>query len=166
MAKTYNDYPVAASNNAKRALAWREKYGDEVNGGTSIGWTRANQLASRESLSYSTIARMAAFNRHRKNSAVDPKFASTPWKDRGYVAWLIWGGTSGVDWAIRKAESIRNGSFYSQEDKEMVEGIASIVRSIEDLKNRMKTAKKEYQNLVNEGVEITLDEFLKMVGLK
>jgi hypothetical protein len=48
----------------------------------------------------------------------------------------------------------------------MVEGIASIVRSIEDLKNRMKTAKKEYQNLVNEGVEITLDEFLKMVGLK
>jgi hypothetical protein len=30
----------------------------------------------------------------------------------------------------------------------------------------MKTAKKEYQNLVNEGVEITLDEFLKMVGLK
>lgn len=165
MAKTYNDYPQSASNNAKRALAWREKYGDEVKGGTSIGWTRANQLASRESLSYSTIARMAAFNRHRQNSKVDPKYAATPWKDRGYVAWLIWGGTSGVNWAIRKAESIRNGRFYSQEDKEMVEGIASIVRSIEDPKNRMKTAMKEYQNLVSEGVDITLEEFLTMVGI-
>jgi hypothetical protein len=34
---------------------------------------------------------------------------STPWKDRGYVAWLGWGGTSGINWAIRKAESIREG---------------------------------------------------------
>lgn len=110
MAKTYNDYPQAATNNAKRALAWREKYGDEVKGGTAVGWTRANQLASRESLSYSTIARMAAFARHRTNSKVDPKYASTPWKDRGYVAWLIWGGTSGVNWAIRKAEAIRKGT--------------------------------------------------------
>ncbi len=166
MAKTYNDYPQAATNNAKRALRWREQYGNEVKGGTSVGWTRANQLASREALSYSTIARMAAFARHRKNSKVDPKYASTPWKDRGYVAWLIWGGTSGVNWAIRKAESIRNGRFYSQEDKPMVEGIAKIVRSIEDPKNRMKTAMKEYKNLVSEGVDITLDEFLKMVGLK
>ena len=170
MAKTYNDYPVAASNNAKRALAWREKYGEEVKGGTSIGWTRANQLASRESLSYSTIARMAAFNRHRNNSAVDPKFASTPWKDRGYVAWLIWGGTSGVNWAIRKAESIRNNRFsidsIDDNDVEMVEGIVKIIRSIEDPKNRMKTAMKEYQNLISEGIDISLEEFLKMVDLK
>ena len=169
MAKTYNDYPQSATNNAKRALAWREKYGNEVKGGTSIGWTRANQLASREALSYSTIARMAAFNRHRQNSNVDPKYAATPWKDLGYVAWLIWGGTSGVNWAIRKAESIRNGRFsidsIDDNDVEMVEGIVNIIRSIEDPKNRMKTAMKEYRNLVSEGVDITLEEFLTMVGI-
>lgn len=172
MAKTYNDYPQSASNNAKRALAWREKYGDEVKGGTAIGWTRANQLANREALSYSTIARMAAFNRHRQNSKVDPKYAATPWKDRGYVAWLIWGGTSGVNWAIRKAESIRNGRFsidsidsIDDNDVDMVEGIVAIIRSIEDPKNRLKTAMKEYQNLVSEGIDITLDEFLTMVGI-
>lgn len=108
MAKTYNDYPVSATNNAKKALAWKEKYGDEVKGGTIVGWTRARQLANREGLSYETIARMAAFARHRSNSAVDPKYRTEPWKDRGYVAWLIWGGTSGVNWAIKKAESIRN----------------------------------------------------------
>ena len=169
MAKTYNDYPQSASNNAKRALAWRDKYGNEVNGGTAVGWTRANQLASREALSYSTIARMASFARHRKNSKVDPKYAATPWKDRGYVAWLIWGGTSGINWAIRKAESIRNGRFsidsIDENDVAMVEGIAAIIRSIEDPKNRLKTAIKEYQNLISEGVDITLEEFLTMIGI-
>ena len=167
MAKTYNDYPQSATNNAKRALAWREKYGNEVKGGTSVGWGRANQLASREALSYSTIARMAAFARHRTNSKVDPKYASTPWKDRGYVAWLIWGGTSGVNWAIRKAEAIRKGTvkLYSEEDKGMVEGIVAIVRSIKDPENRMEVAKTQYANLISEGVEITEQEFMRSVGL-
>ena len=107
---TDNDYPQSASNNAKRVLEWKKKYGKEVKGMTSVGWTRARQLASKSKLSYETIARMAAFNRHRKNAAVDPKYKNEPWKDRGYVAWLGWGGTSGVNWAIRKAESIRKGT--------------------------------------------------------
>ena len=107
--ETYNDYPQSASNNAKKALKWREEHGrDEVKGGTRVGWQRANQLANREKISRETIGRMAAFKRHEKNSKVDPKYKSTPWKDKGYVAWLLWGGTSGVNWAIRKKESIDN----------------------------------------------------------
>jgi len=117
---TYNDYPESARNNAKRVLAWKKKYGSEVKGMTSVGWTRANQLASNEKLSYKTIARMAAFKRHQKNAAVDPKYKSTPWKDNGYVAWLGWGGTSGVNWAIKKAESLRN-NMSAQEYKDMNE---------------------------------------------
>jgi hypothetical protein len=105
---TYNDYPQSAVNNAKRVLAWREKYRDEVKGMTRTGWTRASQLARKANLSRSTIARMASFKRHQKNAAIDPKFKSTPWKDRGYVAWLGWGGASGVNWAIRKLKSIDN----------------------------------------------------------
>lgn len=107
--ETYNDYPQSASNNAKKALKWREEHGrDEVKGGTRVGWQRANQLANREKISRDTIGRMAAFKRHEKNAKVDPKYKSTPWKDKGYVAWLLWGGTSGVNWAIRKKESIDN----------------------------------------------------------
>jgi hypothetical protein len=178
MAKTYNDYPQAATNNAKRALAWREKYGDEVKGGTIVGWTRANQLANREPLSYSTIARMAAFARHRTNSNVDPKYASTPWKDRGYVAWLIWGGTSGVNWAIRKAQSIRNEKLSSDwiddsnnsndnndDDRQMIAGIVQIIQSVKDLENRKEIAIVQYQNLLAEGVLISEDEFMRLVGL-
>ena len=107
--ETYTDYPQSASNNAKRMLEWREKYGrDEVRGGTEVGWQRANQLAKREPLSVETIARMAQFNRHRENATVAEEYKDTPWKDRGYVAWNLWGGTRGVDWAIQKMEKLRN----------------------------------------------------------
>ena len=67
-ADTYNDYPEAATNNAKRVLKWREEYGDEVRGMTQIGWTRARQLANKERLSRETIARMASFKRHEQNA--------------------------------------------------------------------------------------------------
>jgi hypothetical protein len=99
--------PAAARAAAQRALRWKDKYGDEVKGGTQVGWTRANQLANNENLSRETVARMAQFARHRKNSSVDPKFKDTPWRDRGHVAWLIWGGTAGVDWAKNIMDGLR-----------------------------------------------------------
>ncbi len=104
---TYNDYPAAAKKNAQKAIDWKEEHGrDEVNAGTSVGWARAHQLAKGENLSTDVVKRMAAFNRHRKNATIDSKYKDTPWKDRGYVAWLLWGGDEGVDWAIEKSKEI------------------------------------------------------------
>ena len=166
MAKTYNDYPISATNNAKRALRWKEQYGDEVKGGTIVGWTRANQLASRTPLSATTIARMASFARHRKNATVDPKYASTPWKDRGYVAWLIWGGTSGVNWAIRKSEQIRKQKMSAHtrpEDKEMIDGIIDMLLQIKDLENRLEFAMNQLKQFKEDGIPVNEDEFLKAV---
>ena len=178
---TYNDYPQSATNNAKKALRWKEEHGDEVKGMTSVGWTRANQLASRRKLSYETIARMAAFNRHRKNSAIDPKFKDTPWKDRGYVAWLGWGGTSGVNWAIKKAESIRKGTVKASveigdfpwgerkkegyNDEEMISGIVDILKLIEDENNRRELAEKQIQILKSEVKDFDEKDFLRRIGL-
>jgi len=109
-AEMYDDYPQTASNNAKRMLEWREKYGrDVVKGGTEVGWKRANQLANREAISVDIISRMAQFNRHRENAKIADEYKDEPWKDRGYVAWNLWGGTAGVDWAIKKMEELRNG---------------------------------------------------------
>ena len=107
--ETYNDYPAAAKKNAQKAIDWKEKYGrDEVDAGTAVGWARAHQLAKGENLSADTVGRMSAFNRHRKNSKIAAEYKGTPWKDRGYVAWLIWGGDEGVDWAIKKMEEIKD----------------------------------------------------------
>jgi len=107
--KTYRA-PEAARNNARKALRWREEHGDEVRGGTRVGWTRARQLANNEPLSLDTVCRMAAFARHESNSEVAEEYRSEPWRDNGYVAWLIWGGTSGINWAKRICESERSNN--------------------------------------------------------
>lgn len=120
--ETYSDYPAAAKANAKQAIEWKEKYGREVvKGGTEVGWARAHQLAKGESLSRDVVSRMAQFNRHRKNSKVASEFKDEPWRDNGYVAWLIWGGTEGVDWAMKKMDEIKKeeSSNENKETKDM-----------------------------------------------
>ena len=110
--ETYDDYPQDASESACKVLKWIDEHGrDEVSGMELTGLARANQLCKREPLSRDTIARMAAFERHRKNSKISPEFEGTPWKDKGYVAWLAWGNTSGIEWAQRKLEELEEEKF-------------------------------------------------------
>ena len=98
--ESYSDYPDSAVNNAKRALEWKKENGSSC--GTSVGWRRASQLASRQPISRSTIARMASFKRHQQNKDV-------PYSEGcGGIMWDAWGGTSGVEWAISKLKSIDN----------------------------------------------------------
>lgn len=106
-AETYDDYPQGATNNAKRMLEWREKYGRSVvQGGTPVGWRRANQLANREALSLSTVRRINSFlARHKENAKIDPQYKDEPWRDKGYVAYNLWGGAAMVSWAKRISEN-------------------------------------------------------------
>ena len=99
--QSYTDYPKAASDNAAVAVRWAEEngWGDC---GTPVGKARAHQLANREPISEDTIARMAAFERHRQHS--DKKLGD----GCGRLMWLAWGGDAGIRWAQRKLEEIRN----------------------------------------------------------
>jgi hypothetical protein len=106
-ADSYLDYPEKAVLNARRALDWAEKngWGDC---GTPIGKQRANQLANRQRISEDTIARMAAFERHRQNS-------KTPYEEGcGKLMWDAWGGSEGIEWAARKLREIRGEEFEIQ----------------------------------------------------
>ena len=98
--ESYSDYPQAATNNAKRAIKWKQENGSSC--GTKVGWTRANQLANRKPISRDTIARMASFKRHQQNKDV-------PYSEGcGGIMWDAWGGSSGVNWAISKLKQIDN----------------------------------------------------------
>lgn len=115
---SYTDYPKSASNNARRALKYKEESGNPKGCGTPVGWRRATQLANREAISEDVVKRMASFNRHRQHKDV-------PYDEGcGGLMWDAWGGTSGVDWAIQKskqideekmlkAESLNVGDFVS-----------------------------------------------------
>jgi len=140
--ETYNDYPDAAKKNAQMAIDWKEKYGrDEVDAGTAVGWARAHQLAKGENLSADTVGRMSAFNRHRKNSKISAEYKETPWKDRGYVAWLIWGGDEGVDWAMAKMDKISK----TESNKKVLFGFDEFVN--EKKKSKPKSDKQKIQDL-------------------
>jgi len=99
--ESYTDYPKEAQENAKTALRWVEEngWGDC---GQATGKARANQLAKGEPISRDTIARMAAFERHRQNS--DKELGD----GCGRLMWLAWGGDAGVEWAQRKLKQIDN----------------------------------------------------------
>jgi hypothetical protein len=96
--ESYTDYPESASNNAKKAIEYKEKNGSDC--GTQVGWTRARQLADRKPISRDTIARMASFKRHQQHKDV-------PYSEGcGGLMYDAWGGTSGIEWAIRKLDQI------------------------------------------------------------
>ena len=96
--ESYNDYPQGAINNAKRALKYKKENGSSC--GTSVGWRRASQIASKSNLTRSTIARMASFKRHQQHKDV-------PYSEGcGGIMWDAWGGSAGVNWAISKLKQI------------------------------------------------------------
>ena len=98
--ESFTDYPQAATNNAKRAIEYKEENGSDC--GTRIGWTRARQLADKKPISRDTIARMASFKRHQQHKDV-------PYTEGcGGIMWDAWGGSSGINWAISKLKQIDN----------------------------------------------------------
>ena len=105
--ETFSDYPQTATNNAKRMIEWREKYGDEVTAGTATGWRRASMLANREPLTIEMLNRIKSFfARHEGNQTIAERFKDTPWRDNGFVSWNLWGGTAMRDWVNKKLNEI------------------------------------------------------------
>ena len=96
----YDDYPKAASNAAKRALKYKEENGSSC--GTSVGWTRANQLASRESLSADTVKRTYSF---LSRSA---QYKDVPYNEGcGGIMYDAWGGTSMLSYTRQKVKEMQ-----------------------------------------------------------
>ncbi len=90
--------PDAVASAARKGLELREKFG---RGGTSVGVRRARQLSERRPVTARDIVTISAyFARHE----VDKASKSHDWGDEanpsaGYIAWLLWGGEPGRQWA-------------------------------------------------------------------
>ena len=129
--ETYDDYPQAASTNAKRAIKYKEENGSSC--GTIVGWTRARQIANREKLTRRTIARVASFKRHQQHKDV-------PYDEGcGGIMWDAWGGTEMIEWAIKKLDRIDNPK--NQEKREVSDRIKAT------LKNKMEKHNEDVKDL-------------------
>ena len=143
--QTYDDYPQSATNNAKRAIKYKEENGSSC--GTRVGWTRARQLANREALTRSTIARMASFKRHQQHKDV-------PYDEGcGGLMYDAWGGTSGIEWAIRKLEQIdkeRKAMVDEEKERDVIfnqEKVEISERIKKALKNKMEKHNEDVKDL-------------------
>ncbi len=91
--------PAAAAKAAEQGLKLREEH---KRGGTRIGVARAHQLVKRAPLYEDVVKRMASyFARH----AVDKNgkdFNNPDNPSAGFIAWQLWGGDAGRDWAEKK----------------------------------------------------------------
>ena len=71
--------PAAVAKAAARGLAYRRKATPSNRGGF--------------------IKQMRGFlSRSEKSSKIGPDNKGTPWNDKGYVAWLLWGGDPAKAW--------------------------------------------------------------------
>jgi hypothetical protein len=155
--ETYNDYPEAAVNNAKRALKYAEENG-WGSCGTPVGKQRANQLANKENISEETISRMASFERHRQNKDV-------PYDQGcGGLMWDAWGGTEGIEWAQKKLDQIEKENMSSQkfqtdDEKRIVVGPAMVP----DLKiyRRDKKGNPYYVTFKEDTIKMIADKYMR-----
>lgn len=87
--------PLEVAKEAELGLKLRKQYN---RGGTDVGVHRAVQLKNRQNLSEKTINRMVSFfARHGVHEGMNLKENGEP--TNHYIAWLLWGGDSGRNWA-------------------------------------------------------------------
>ena len=98
--------PEGVRSAAARGLELRAKWkrggitnSEASSQGIGSGVQRATNLKNGDAISLMTIKRMRAFfSRHEKNYAPDKKMPDGG-PTAGTIAWLLWGGNAGRDWA-------------------------------------------------------------------
>ena len=109
--------PAGARSAARKAIKFKEE-GKANGAGTSVGWTRAGQLARGETISLSTVKRMYSyFSRHE----VDKKgkdWGNTANPSNGYIMWLAWGGDAGFSWSRRIVNAEKDKALFADFGKE------------------------------------------------
>jgi hypothetical protein len=90
--------PAAVANAAKEGLALRAKF---RRGGTVVGLSRGEQLSKRHTVSPTDILRIYSyFARHEVDKRGEYFYDSVK-PSNGYIAWMLWGGDAGQEWATK-----------------------------------------------------------------
>ena len=118
---------------AELGLKWREEYG---RGGTEVGVARARDISNMRNLSLDTVTRMNSyFSRH----AVDKEASGWNQGEDGFpsagrIAWQLWGGDPGQDWAARILERTTQSKqdFTDEQGKIFIERLKEKAEYISD----------------------------------
>ena len=101
---SYNDYPKAVRNNAKRGIELNEKVDNGC--ATQVGKVRAQQIAKGEKLSEVTIKRM-----YNYLSRAEKHYDPNDTKACGTISYLLWGGLAAKRWAKSKSDEFEGAEI-------------------------------------------------------
>lgn len=97
--------PKKVAEAAEKGLDLRSKFN---RGGTDVGVARARDLKNRKSLSEDTIDRMVSYFARHEVDKRGSNFGNDDDPSAGYIAWLLWGGDEGKDWAEDRQAALRS----------------------------------------------------------
>ena len=105
--------PKPVRESAKKGLELRKKFGrgglsSQLAGklGIGSGIVRAVNLSSGKKVSPKTVQRMSNyFSRHKSDRR--PGWSNPKNPSNGYIAWLLWGGDYGKNWAHKILKEIK-----------------------------------------------------------
>lgn len=103
----YKNYPKAASEAAQRALDYQAE--NQTDCGTAVGWTRARQLANRETISIDTVKRTFSFL-SRAKTYDSGSFEEDGRAVCGSIMYAAWGGDTMRNWCERTIEEYEKES--------------------------------------------------------
>jgi HK97 family phage prohead protease len=141
----YSNYPQSATNAAKKALKHKEENGSQC--GTSVGWSRAKQLASRQELSEDEVIRVYSFLSRAKVYDQGKYFDENDNEICGSIMYDAWGGSTMLPWAERTANKIMderskeetmekrsiNYEFRAMPESRTIVGTATVFNSAYDM---------------------------------
>jgi len=141
----YSNYPQSATNAAKKALKHKEENGSQC--GTSVGWSRAKQLASRQELSDDEVIRVYSFLSRAKVYDQGKYFDENNNEICGSIMYDAWGGSTMLPWAERTANKIMderskeetmekrsiNYEFRAMPESRTIIGTATVFNSAYDM---------------------------------
>jgi len=102
----WTDYPEAASENAQRALDFKESNGSDC--GTAVGWFRARQLTERAEISDDIVKRTFSFLSRAKVYDQGDFVDSDGNQICGSIMYAAWGGDEMREWAEQTIEKMND----------------------------------------------------------
>ena len=99
--ESFNDYPDAVANNAKKGIELNKNINNRC--ATDVGKVRAQQLAQKKNITVETIKRMYSYlsraeDQYRKNEN-DTKACAN-------ISYLLWGGLAALGWSRNKLREL------------------------------------------------------------
>ena len=160
--------PKGVAEAAKKGLEYRQKASPSNKGGLTpaeagkqgigSGVQRAVNLKNRDTISPEVIKQMRGFlSRSEKSSTISPENKDTPWNDKGYVAWLLWGGDPAKAWVTKLIKQMEAADEKEEQVKKASRNrVSSVVRRF--VSNRNVREHLSLRGMDSERVHLIVDD--------